>query len=164
MDSTLKTWGSGSALLGGKPGCGSEQETQSRRRGFNPRCGDRRGVDGSPLGHQVPGSRGGGHLHRSQLAIRVLGGVEAGTSPSLLSSTSIAIRNARRRAGGVSLQLRWCLGHGGLRGNVDTDREARMTADRRATRAELLPRKIAKLKPRKNPKTEREDMKIHDVK
>ncbi|KAF8597044.1 hypothetical protein BDV93DRAFT_407005, partial [Ceratobasidium sp. AG-I] len=64
----------------------------------------------------------------SQLAVRSLEGEIVGASPALVRAASRAIRNAARRAGGISVRLRWCPGHGGVRGNQLADREAKAAA------------------------------------
>lgn len=99
----------------------------------------------------------------SQLAIRALEGEKVGASPSLVNSASLAIRNARRRVGGISVRLGWCPGHGGLRGSDEADREARAAARGLSNGQGPLPGKVARFKPRKNPKTSKEAMKTKNL-
>lgn len=94
----------------------------------------------------------------SQPAIRALRRENVGASPALVSSASLTIRDARRGAGGVLMRLSWCPGHAGIRGSEETDREARLAADGRTTRPDLLPRKVEGFGPKKNPKTAKENM------
>ncbi|KAF8595296.1 hypothetical protein BDV93DRAFT_575572 [Ceratobasidium sp. AG-I] len=77
----------------------------------------------------------------------------ARASPSLVNTASLAIRNARRRAGGISVRLKWCLGHMGVRCSLEVSMEAKAAATGKAFDAELLPQKLLTYRPPKNSKT-----------
>jgi ribonuclease HI len=99
----------------------------------------------------------------SQLAIKALDGMAVGALPSPVASASLAIRNTRRRAGGIRVRLEWCPGHAGISGSSIADSEVRKAAAGQTTGADLLPGKVVAFKPKKNAKMVKEDTKKQNI-
>lgn len=98
-----------------------------------------------------------------QLTVRALNGEKVGASTLLVNAASIAIRNARRRAGGIQVRLEWCPGHAGVKGGNDADRAARAASGGEELGTTFMPRKLAKFRPVKNRKTMKEDVKTRNI-
>ncbi|KAF8600451.1 hypothetical protein BDV93DRAFT_510904 [Ceratobasidium sp. AG-I] len=98
-----------------------------------------------------------------QVAIRALGGERVGATPLLVNSASLSIRNAGWGAGGISVRLVWCPGHGGIMGSEAADAAAKGALNGMTIGSMLLPRKLSEFSAKKNSTTERGKAKSQNV-